>query len=202
MRRSPALAHCIEVLSAALADRTAPWEPAGQLERHVTGALCGSAGQPSGEAPAVLPACRYLDAALSNAASGPTAISALAHALRSLSPELTWRRSTRASPGNPWFRFGHANTQIVGPEGLERRSDVVVGTSLLAPHIVYPEHSHPPREVYLVLSEGDWFNTDAGWYTPGVGGVVYHPSGITHAMRSAAKPLLAVWCMWPQAAAG
>ena len=74
---------------------------------------------------------------------------------------------------------------------------MVLGASLLAPGVVYPDHDHPPEEIYLVMSAGDWFNPGAGWYTPGAGGAVHHPPGIVHAMRSGTTPLLAVWCLWP-----
>ena len=82
---------------------------------------------------------------------------------------------------------------LVGPGGFEEREDVMVGVSLVAPHVTYPDHSHPPEEVYLVLSEGEWWNTAMGWVHPGPGGLVYNPPGITHAMRAGDAPLLALW---------
>ena len=202
MQRSPALSNFIAAFLAALPDRVRPSEPAGQLVNHVTGLLRGSAGKPVSGAPNALPACRYLDAALSNADRGPVGIRALAGAMRALAPRLVWQHRAHTASDSPSFHEGHANTYFVGPDGLECRGDVVVGASLLAPHTVYPDHKHPPREVYLVMSEGDWFNTEAGWYTPGMGSIVYHPSGITHAMRSGPAPLLAVWCLWPETALG
>ena len=45
---------------------------------------------------------------------------------------------------------------VVGRGGLEPRADVLIGISLLAPTVAYPEHRHPPEEVYLVLSPGEW----------------------------------------------
>ena len=45
------------------------------------------------------------------------------------------------------------------------------------------------------MSEGDWFNGDAGWHKPGVGGLIYHRPEIVHAMRSGQEPLLAFWCL-------
>ncbi len=33
------------------------------------------------------------------------------------------------------------------------------------------------------------------WHEPGVGGVVYNPPDIVHAMRAEAKPLFAIWCL-------
>jgi quercetin dioxygenase-like cupin family protein len=142
-------------------------------------------------------ACQFLGTALTNARNaGSPALRGWANAFAALAPELHWTRSQR--PGSPAFQQGHANTEIVGPNGLEQRSDVVLGASLLAPGVVYPDHDHPPEEIYLVLSAGDWFTSQAGWYTPGAGGAVHHPPGIVHAMRAGQAPLLAVWCLWPR----
>jgi len=99
---------------------------------------------------------------------------------------------------DPVFTGGHANVDIVGPaaEALEQRDDVRIGMSLMAPGITYPDHRHPPEEVYLVLSAGDWRQGARAWHSPGLGGIVYNPPDIVHAMRSTTtEPLLAVWCL-------
>ena len=93
------------------------------------------------------------------------------------------------------FYDGHANAMVAGPGGLEERGDVWIGLSLLAPHVLYPEHSHPPEEVYVALSPGAWWNAGMDWTEPGIGGLVYNPPGIPHTMRSGPKPLLAIWCL-------
>ena len=78
------------------------------------------------------PACRYLGAALERA-RGVASIASLAAAFSDLVPELTWRRRPGAEAHGERFRDGHANAEIVGPGALERRSDVLVGVSLVAP---------------------------------------------------------------------
>jgi hypothetical protein len=77
----------------------------------------------------------------------------VASAIKGLAPELCWR--LKAS-GDPVFANGYANADILGsvPEALEQRDDVRIGLSLMAPGITYPDHSHPPEEVYLALSRG------------------------------------------------
>tara|TARA_Y100001934_G_C12238293_1_gene719005 strand:+ start:212 stop:346 length:135 start_codon:yes stop_codon:yes gene_type:complete len=42
---------------------------------------------------------------------------------------------------------GHPNTPIADVGGYEERSDVIVGASLLAPDITYPERKHAPEEM-------------------------------------------------------
>jgi len=84
---------------------------------------------------------------------------------------------------------------IVGPNGIERRDDLLIGVSLLAPNVRYPDHTHPPEETYLVLSEGSFRQNDGAWFEPGIGGTFYNPPGIGHAMRSGEAPLFAVWLL-------
>ncbi len=145
--------------------------------------------------PAKLDACRHLPAALTNAEAGPEPVANLARAFAALAPALCWRLRPPDVGEDPAFRAGHANADIVGPAGLARHDDIVVGVSLMAPQVIYPNHDHPPEEIYVVMSEGDWFNEEEGWYTPGVGQVVHHRPSIVHAMRSGTEPLLAVWCL-------
>ncbi len=198
MPRHPALSDLIDLLHGAIATRAAPGTPAHALGRHMAQVLRHADAAETASAPQWLPACAHLAPAVARAQQhGANDIARLATALHTLAPLLPWRRSSNVANGSPDFATGHANTQLIGPAGLEQRNDIVVGASLLAPEVVYPDHQHPPREVYLVLSAGDWYNTEAGWYTPGAGGLVYHPANIVHAMRATAQtPLLALWCLW------
>lgn len=144
----------------------------------------------------VLPSCRHLPVAISNAHRGPMPIAALAEAFERLEPSLSWWRRPDAHAHGETFSNGHANTYIAGPAGFEQRSDVIIGASLMAPDVEYPHHSHPPEELYVVMSDGDWYNEHVGWYTPGMGAIVYHEPSVTHGMRSHSQPLLAIWCLW------
>ena len=66
----------------------------------------------------------------------------------------------------------------------------------MAPHVRYPDHRHPPEEVYVSLAGGSWWNTNMDWTTPGPGGLIYNEPNVLHAMRTEAQPLLAIWCLW------
>ncbi|MBS34825.1 MAG: hypothetical protein CMO26_02745 [Thiotrichales bacterium] len=48
----------------------------------------------------------------------------------------------------------------------------------------------------MAISGGDWYNELEDWYTPPVGGVIYHRPWLRHAMRSREQPLLTVWCFY------
>jgi quercetin dioxygenase-like cupin family protein len=82
---------------------------------------------------------------------------------------------------------------ILGPDGLEERSDLYVGVTVMAPGVLYPDHDHAPAEVYLPLSAGAWWNAEMPWTDPGHGGFIYNPPGILHAMRAGPAPFLALW---------
>ena len=120
----------------------------------------------------------------------------MAKAFAAIEPRLNWKARAGADPKDEQFLNGHANAIIAGPEGLEIRPDVRIGVSLMAPHTRYPDHHHPPEEIYVVLSEGEWRQASNPWHAPGIGGLVYNPPDIVHAMRSAEAPLLALWFLW------
>lgn len=86
---------------------------------------------------------------------------------------------------------------IIGDGGLEARQDLRMGASLLAPNTFYPNHQHPPEEVYIALTPGHWRQEAGPWREPGIGGLVYNPPNIIHAMQSGASALLAIWMLPP-----
>ncbi len=190
--RDPDLARLFDAVGAALLDRTAPGTGVGELSRRIFAALSIPAPVDATATPARLPACDHLDAALEGAGEGPGA--AVAEAFGRLAPRLAWRH--KLGDFDEAFLTGHANTYFAGPGGLEPRQDVVIGASLLAPDVRYPDHDHPPEEVYFVLTPGEWRQNDDPWHEPGPGGTVHNVPNIRHAMRSGPAPLLAVWCLW------
>jgi hypothetical protein len=144
-----------------------------------------------------LPVCDFLRDALRTARSASAPLARVANAFEALEPSLVWERRTlsgRFASDN--FTDGHANAMIAGPKGLEDRDDVWLGVSLLAPDVRYPDHTHGPEEVYLVLSPGRFRHGDTTWFEPGIGGTLYNQPGINHAMASDAAPLFAIWCLW------
>jgi quercetin dioxygenase-like cupin family protein len=142
--------------------------------------------------------CRHLEMALERVSHQTGPVRALADAFAAIEPQLNWQiRAGAEAHGEP-FLNGHANATIVGSEGLEIRRDVWIGVSLVAPHTRYPDHRHPPEEIYVVLSDGQWRQASDPWHEPGIGGLVYNPPNIVHAMRSTDRPLLALWFLWTE----
>jgi hypothetical protein len=144
-----------------------------------------------------LPVGDLIPSALAAARAKGGLIADLADAFAGIESQLKWERRWTAKPSDVPFYDGHANATIVGPDGLEKRDDIWIGVSLLAPHIRYPDHHHAPQEIYVALSPGDWLQGDNdSWVTPGIGGYVYNKSDLRHAMRSHDRPLLAIWSLW------
>ena len=149
-------------------------------------------GTPGILPPRSLPVCdAWLSPAL--AAAARTRRAAVARALAGIVPGLHWTRRTGSETVEPVFRDGHANALILGPRGIEARDDLWIGVTLMAPGVTYADHDHPPEEVYLSLGPGEWWNAAMDWTDPGMGGLIYNPPGIRHAMRSGADPFLALW---------
>jgi hypothetical protein len=141
--------------------------------------------------PQRLPVCDWLGAALSTAAEGKRA--GLAESFAAIEPRLTWKRRLSARPEDAPFWHGHANAMILGPGGLEERTDLWVGATVMAPGTTYADHDHPPEEVYLALAPGEWWNARMDWTDPGPDGAIYNPPGILHKMRAGKGPFLALW---------
>jgi hypothetical protein len=153
-------------------------------------------GEPRSLSGCRLPVCSYLNAAL-NLETRDAALRSLIQHFVAIEPFLTWQRRPTydASTASGNFVEGHANAMIVGPGGLEDRRDVWLGVSLLAPVVRYPDHSHPPEEVYLVMSDGEFRQEEGAWFAPGIGGSFYNRPRIKHAMRSLGTPLFAFWVL-------
>jgi hypothetical protein len=142
-----------------------------------------------------LPVCDYLGAALS-IETPHKSLHRLIEQFKDIEPQLEWRRRANdngTASGN--FVDGHANAMIIGPGGLEERSDIWLGVTLMAPYVRYPDHTHTPEEVYLVISPGEFRQGDGEWFSLGTGGSFYNVPEIKHAMRSIDTPLLAFWAL-------
>jgi len=195
MKRSEALERFLRAARDTLSTRVEDGTPPGAAVTRIFDALANSAGVIAPGKIAPPPAYRHLPSALERARAAPE-IASLAEAFAALEPELRWRRRPGSEAYGKTFHDGHANADVVGPMGLEQRGDVLVGASLVAPGVRYVDHRHPPEEVYIVMSEGEWYREGRGWRIPGVGGIVYNPPGVVHAMRAGPRALLALWLLW------
>lgn len=189
--RDPAVQRFLDVAEAALTVSAAEHPAARAAVVRVFDRCRDAAGVSGTAAPVLLPVCGWLDPALDAAEGG--ARGAVADALGVLVERLEWKRRAAADPEDRAFWDGHANATLIGPGGLEERGDVWIGATVMAPGVTYVDHDHPPEEVYLSLTPGEWWNTRMDWTDPGATGVIYNPPGIRHAMRSGSSPFLALW---------
>lgn len=141
-------------------------------------------------------ACGHLPAALAEARRGPAPLPDLADAFAALEPAFNWAPRPGSEIEPDGFYDRHANTVIVGQNGLEERDDVRIGVSLMAPNTDYPRHRHLPEEFYIVLSPGAWMQGDRPFAEKTAGEIVHNVPNIWHAMRSGNVPLLTVWFLW------
>ena len=144
-----------------------------------------------------MPACEHLQDALDRARGEGGHVGALADAIAGIAPRLMWVLRPNGQNDDATFKARHANAVVVGEGGLEARDDIRIGMSLLAPNTRYPDHRHPPEEIYTVISPGEWKqHADGKFHAPGVGGFVHNVPSIIHGMQSTNVPLLAVWSLW------
>ena len=196
MIRAGDLDYFLRALGRAVRGAAPPGGPEAALAGRIfealetPGALPAAGPKPRRPGPA-----EALEEAFALAAQGPEPVQQVAGALRALDPRLAWGPRP-GSEGDPAFRKAHANAVAAGADGLERRGDVRIGISLVAPHTDYATHSHPPEELYYVLAPGGWWREDLGWRARPAGGLQHNPPHARHAMRAGATPLLAVWCLW------
>lgn len=77
---------------------------------------------------------------------------------------------------------------------------IVCGMMLVAPGAAYPEHSHPPNEIYLPIAGHDskWRHRGSATYQAlAPDALVYnHPNAI-HGTVAGTKPVLALYVLWP-----
>ena len=196
--RNQNLQHFIHAIEAGIRGRVAQIPDAVAMTDQIFSALeqveTSGGDKPSNPRPSV---CVHLEGAYSEARDGPTLIPKLCDAFASIEPELSWspKPGSEKIAGN--FYNSHANAVIFGAGGLETRQDVRVGVSLVAPGVHYPRHRHPPEEIYIVLSPGEWMQSDNPFVFKQPGDLVHNPPNVWHGMQAVTSaPLLAIWCLW------
>ena len=112
-------------------------------------------------------------------------------------PHLPWRQTYSADDGfardyldrSGWF-------DLAGPAGPYSADGVRIMIGCWGQGIVYPDHSHPPDEYYLVLAGGARFRLrDEPWQDLGPGEIFHTPSHAVHSADMSERPLmaLAIW---------
>ena len=86
--------------------------------------------------------------------------------------------------------------ELFGTRGHFDSDKIAAGFLILGPDIVYPDHHHVAEELYVPLTGGtEWRKGEGGFTVRPAGEVIHHPSNVSHAMRTGAEPLVALY-LW------
>jgi hypothetical protein len=136
----------------------------------------------------------HLDLAVSNGLKSLPRLASVTEQLPALIERLSWRGGRGGPYASLNFEKAHAHAVVVGPGGLEERSDVRLGLTLMAPYSRFPDHVQFHSRVFLLISDGEVSLDDSNWFRAGAGEIFFNEAGRKFAMRCTADPLLAVWC--------
>ncbi len=141
--------------------------------------------------PHTLNCLRHLDRALELATPGAKL---LVRWLAEHRGDLHWGQTYSQSDFGRGFIDNYGWLEVFGTRGHFANDEVAAGVLILGPEIVYPDHHHIAEEIYIPLTGGaEWRMGEAGFRKREAGEVVHHASNVSHAMRTANEPLLALY---------
>lgn len=154
---------------------------------------------PASTEPHDLPVLSQFDVAVALADRGPTAD--LAAGLAGLGHTAPWTQTASYvhDPPSETFLDHYAHATLAGqPDGADGAQRGIGGVSLglvlLGPRAQYPLHHHPADEMYLPVTEATWAHgAGASYETVAAGALVHHEPWQAHGMRTAGRPLLAIY---------
>lgn len=116
----------------------------------------------------------------------------LTEAAVAAAPEVPWTTSPRLDDGGQDIALGRIDEMVdLGP--------VNCGLMLVRKDAVYPEHTHPPDELYLPISGADaeWrFGGRTDYRRLDADELVYNPPNGIHGTRTHDEHLLALYVLW------
>ena len=143
--------------------------------------------------PTTLPVLAHLERSLEEASFFDAAIS---QAIADLRPHLQWRQSKAYNDAllGTGFIENYGWCEVIGPNGLFRGDDFLLGLLMLGPNTHYRDHFHPAPELYWPLtSNTEWRKGDEELQPRAAGTIIWHPPHVIHATRTRAAPLLTIW---------
>ncbi len=151
--------------------------------------------------PTSLGVLRWLGVAAASAPPGP--LSSLARAVAAAAPLLAWRQTYDPSEVAASFLERYGWCELIGATGPIPSAALAAGVLLLGPGTHYPPHAHVAEELYVPLSgTAQWSRGHGGDFeSRQPGEPIFHASGESHAMRTGAAPLLALY-LWQGAGLG
>ena len=144
--------------------------------------------------PARLAGCRHLPEAIGQAVVN---VAEVAAAIAAVEDSLHWRQNPNYSDkamGQPGYMQNYAYAELIGPTGPFAGDDFLLGVFLLGPGVHYLDHRHAAPELYWILTGGsEWRCDGAGFAGHPAGDIIWHEPWVSHATRTGAGPMLAVY---------
>ncbi len=137
-----------------------------------------------------LPGCSNLSRALDLGEAGPAA--AVAAAIRSLEPTLSWAQSARHTleTRGAYFMDNYAYSSL----GLTGSTNLDFGVMLLGPGLTYPVTSYESEGVFLVIGGSpEWKSGDEPWRRVEAGSIICRPFNGAEGKRPGEEPMLALY---------
>ncbi|MDR1462312.1 MAG: cupin domain-containing protein [Azoarcus sp.] len=106
---------------------------------------------------------------------------------------LPWRYSYTPRPDAPDIGERMAWAELIGPIAPFKSAKVCLGLTAMGPRLLYPRHSHPAVETYLVVSGIAAWTAENTTRRQQPGALILHPANIVHAMETGDEPLLAAY---------
>jgi mannose-6-phosphate isomerase-like protein (cupin superfamily) len=143
--------------------------------------------------PAGLPCLQHLPRC---AQLAPAAASDLAEGLARLAPMLRWGQTYTPADFGQRFIDNYGWMELFGLRGHFANDRIAAGFLVLGPDVHYPDHHHAAEEIYIPLTGGAWWKMGEGAFRiRPAGEVIHHPPNVSHAMKTGAAPLLALY-LW------
>ncbi len=125
-------------------------------------------------------------------ARAPATMAAMAAAIAGADDFATWTEYSASEWARP-FLGRVAAAFLVGPSAPVFDDQLSFGMFVVAPDVFYPEHGHPAREVYLVVSGETEFLSAGGWRSLRAGEASVQEPEVTHALRTGSQGMLCFW---------
>ena len=118
--------------------------------------------------------------------------SPLGQAMQRAAAEVSWIASPRTTDGGRDVALAPIND-------VRELGTLICGLLLVAPGAAYPEHAHPPQEIYLpIAGDGRWRYGGESSYRPlSADALVYNNPDDVHSVIAGDEPLLALYILWP-----
>jgi hypothetical protein len=140
-----------------------------------------------------LPCLRHLDSVALISAGGE---GKLARYLSEKRNAFRWGQTYTEADFGRHFIDDYGWMELFGTRGHFVNDSMAGGFLVLGPWTHYPDHHHLAEEIYIPLTGGTgWRKGDGAFVEREAGAVIHHPSNVSHAMKTGAEPLLALY-LW------